>query len=96
MVQVKSEEPDCVALQPAWSPVPSLESGGAYTITAWGSNLNLRADPTLKGNSLKKLKEGDPVTVLEGPQQADEYYWWKLHTADGTEGWAVDVFGWYK
>ena len=34
--------------QPAWSPVPSLESGGTYTITAWGSNLNLRGRPHLE------------------------------------------------
>ena len=96
MTQFVMPEAGCVPWQPAWSPVPSLESGGAYTITAWGTDLNLRADSTLKGNSLKKLTEGDTVTVLAGPQQADEYYWWKLRAADGTEGWAVDVSGWYR
>ena len=27
--------------------------------------------------------------------EADGYYWWKLRTGDGAEGWAVDVAGWY-
>jgi len=83
-------------VQPAWSPVPSLQVGETYTITELGDNLKLRDTPTLKGAELKKLKQGDAVTILDGPVQADDYYWFKIRTADGTQGWAVDVFGWYQ
>ena len=91
-----SIEPEGGLANPAWSPVPSLQAGGAYTITAWGNDLNLRTEPSLQGKTLKNLKEGDQVAVLDGPREADGYYWWKLRTADGTEGWAVDVSGWYR
>ncbi len=87
---------DYSPVQPAWSPVPDLLIGATYTITELGDNLKVRDTPTLKGTELKKLKQGDIVTILEGPAQADDYYWWKMKTVDGTTGWAVDVFGWYQ
>jgi hypothetical protein len=83
-------------LSPAWSPVPGLQTGVAYAITGLGENLKLRDAPSLNGAELKKLKQGDTVAILDGPVQADDYYWWKMRTSDGTEGWAVDVFGWYQ
>ena len=95
MIPVQTET-DNYTYEPSWSPVPSLQTGSVYTITALGANLNLRIEPSLQGNVLKKLKEGDQVTVLDGPREVDGYYWWKLRTADGVEGWAVDVSGWYK
>ncbi len=83
-------------LRPDWAPVPALIIGNSYSITTLGSNLKLRSDPSLKGTQLTVLKEGDIVTVLDGPVDADDYFWWKLKTKDGTEGWSVEVFGWYK
>jgi Bacterial SH3 domain len=79
-----------------WMVIPNqFESGGIYQITAAGNNLNMRSSPSLRGAVLKKLNSGDTVTILEGPVQADGYTWWKMRTADGVEGWAVDVAGWY-
>ena len=66
-----------------------------YQITIAGNDLNLRAKQSLDGAIKKILKTGDIVTILEGPVQADGYSWWKMRTADGVEGWAVDVAGWY-
>jgi len=83
-------------IEPAWSPVPSLQANGNYSITALDTDLNLRADASLRASIVVNLKEGDTVTVLEGPKEADGYYWWKLRAASGAEGWAVDVAGWYK
>jgi Tol biopolymer transport system component len=79
----------------SWSPVPSLLVGENYVITAIGANLNLRQSATLHGASLRRLAAGEIVTVLEGPLDAEDYYWWRLRTADGLEGWAVDWLGWY-
>ena len=79
-----------------WSPVPTLQIGKAYTITEWGDRLNLRNSPSLNGTSLFTLMKGDLVKVIEGPVDADDYYWWKLRTDDGMEGWAVEVYRWYQ
>ena len=79
----------------SWSPVPALQIGAQYQITGAGDELNLRQSPKRAGGALMVLHTGDVVTVLEGPVDQDDYYWWRLRTADGTEGWAVEVAGWY-
>jgi Tol biopolymer transport system component len=87
---------DAEPTNPHWSPVTALQIGDEYVITTLGANLNLRDSPSLRGNVLIQLAENSHVTVLEGPLLADHYYWWKLRTEDGTEGWAVEVAGWYQ
>ncbi|HRJ75853.1 MAG TPA: SH3 domain-containing protein [Anaerolineales bacterium] len=79
-----------------WSPVPNLEIGKQYTITDLGENINLRTDPTLNANVLKKLSAGEIITVLQGYVDADNYYWWKIQTEDNTEGWVAELANWYK
>jgi dipeptidyl aminopeptidase/acylaminoacyl peptidase len=80
----------------AWVAIPQpFVPGDLYTITQAGANLNLRDAPTLNGNILKKLQPGDTVFVIAGPQWADGYDWWQMHTQDGVEGWAVDIPDWY-
>src|SRR5262249_51908786 len=80
----------------AWSPVPSLEQGRQYSITELGANLNLRTEHSLNEKILKKLPTGETITVLEGPIDSDDYYWWKIRTQDGNEGWVVEMAYWYK
>jgi Tol biopolymer transport system component len=92
----KLDNPSMVyPLEPAWSPVPALHIGETYQITTAGANINLRNSSSLSAEILKKLGTGDEITVLEGFVDVDDYYWWRMRTADGTEGWAVDVAGWY-
>ena len=79
-----------------WSPVPALQVGSSYAVTAWGDRLNVRESPSQSGTVITQLLEGDVVTILEGPVDAEDYYWWRLRTADGTEGWAVEVYRWYR
>ena len=52
--------------------------------------------PSQNGAVITQLLEGDVVTILEGPVDAEDHYWWRLRTADGTEGWAVEVYRWYR
>ena len=80
----------------AWAPVPSLGIGKQYTITELGANLNLRTEPSLSGKILEKLPAGEVITVLDGFVDVDDYYWWKIQTQDGIEGWVVEVANWYK
>lgn len=80
-----------------WLAIPNdFQPGNVYAITRMGDNLNLRSLPSLQGSIVSKLREGDQVTILEGPIEADGYVWWKMRAANGLEGWAVDVVGWYE
>jgi Tol biopolymer transport system component len=90
-----TNDPDWTAIEPSWSPILGLQIGKTYRITEDGANLNLRENPSLQSQVVKKLLEAEIVTIIEGPAQADGYSWWKMRTADGAEGWAVDVAGWY-
>jgi len=57
----------------------------------------LRETPSLDGAVLRKLQPNEAITIIEGPVEADGYTWWYMQVeADGTEGWAVEDYGWYK
>lgn len=93
-IQVTSD-PGWYAIEPAWSPIVGLQVGKGYIITEAGANLNLRKNPSLQAEVVKKLQKEDPVLILEGPVDADGYTWWRMRTEEGIEGWAVEVAGWY-
>jgi hypothetical protein len=57
-----------------------------------GQGLNLRATPTTGGRLVGSAKDGAVLTVLEGPQEANGYTWWKVQTPDGKVGWAAGKF----
>lgn len=78
-----------------WNPVPTLQIGKTYSISALGTNLNLRESPSLTSNILEKLKEGNKIRILSGPVQEDGYYWWSVVTEQGAQGWVADVSGWF-
>jgi len=96
MLYELTSNPDWYPTYPSWSPVPALQIGDQYIVTDIGDKLNLRDEASLQGKVVKQLLKGDQVSVLEGPLDLDGYYWWRLRTADGIEGWAVDEAGWYK
>jgi len=81
---------------PSWSSVPALISGERYETTPLSQGLLLYRTASLSGEFIRRLNEGDVVTVLEGPVDKDNYYWWRLRTEDGVEGWAVEMAGWYE
>jgi hypothetical protein len=70
--------------------------GQSYRITESGDHLNLREEPNLEAVVNDQLRAGEIVTVLKGPVDQDQYYWFRLSTAGGQEGWAVDHRGWYR
>ena len=57
--------------------------------------MNLRTEATLSAKSLRQLRSGEVIRVLEGPVDADGYYWWKIETSDGLSGWSVEMYAWY-
>ncbi len=80
---------------PSFSPVPALQIENQYRLTEFGDRINLRKSPFLSAKIIRQLQTSETVTILEGPVDTDGYYWWRMRTADGVEGWAVEVAGWY-
>jgi uncharacterized protein YgiM (DUF1202 family) len=52
--------------------------------------LNVRTEPAIETNILERLDIGAVVTLLDGPRDTNGYRWWRVRTAQGTEGWAVE------
>jgi SH3 domain-containing protein len=70
-----------------------LYIGGVAIVTGTGSALRLRSDPGLQSTTLKTVADGVRLTILEGPREADNLIWWRLHDpADGAEGWAAQDY----
>lgn len=53
------------------------------------ASLNCRSGPGLSNGVLYILSSGEKVTILDGPQAADGYHWFKVKTADGEIGWVI-------
>jgi len=62
---------------------------GAPVVTNTGS-VNLRAEPSLAGEAVDQLDEGVELTVIGGPEEADDFTWWQVEVT-GSEG---TVQGW--
>lgn len=54
--------------------------------------LNLRDAPSLGGAVVASLPESTLGTILDGPVAADGWVWYKLRTAGGAVGWAVEDY----
>lgn len=62
----------------------------AEVYTTEGDRLNLRSGPGLRFDIIGRMANGERVTLIEGPRKQDGLGWWRIRTADGTEGWAVE------
>jgi len=73
-----------------------LSLGYSYTITSTGDNLNFRKEPSMNSEIIENLHTGEWFVPIDGPKFADDYVWWKVKIADDTEGWIVEMPGWYE
>lgn len=77
---------------PTATPEPVLTIGGTARVQASdGDTLNVRSGPGRGFDIVTNLANDTLVTLTDGPQEADGFRWWKIRTADGVEGWAVEV-----
>jgi Tol biopolymer transport system component len=67
-----------------------------YTITKEGDYLNLRDKPSINANILRKIRAGEKVTIIGGPEISDGYTWWQIKTEDDFLGWVVENEDWYE
>jgi|GEM_PF-2873301 hypothetical protein len=52
--------------------------------------LTIRAEPGRNGAPLAQALEGDLLTVVGGPEEADSLRWWQVETVRGTTGWVIE------
>ena len=76
---------------PEETPPPSEIGPGALVVVQGtaGAGLNLRTEPGTGAQVVVNAREETVLTVVEGPQEAGGYTWWKLRTPDGKEGWGA-------
>lgn len=58
------------------------------------AGLNVRAAPSTNGTIQFQAEEGEVFAIVDGPQNADGYEWWKLEDPNNPErgGWAARNF----
>ena len=72
------------------TPVPEVMPGAQVIVTGTeGQQLSLRAGPALTQDRLRIVEEGTVLKVLEGPEVANGFQWWKVQTDDGLVGWVA-------
>jgi hypothetical protein len=75
---------------PPPTPIAEIAPGATVIVKGTlGAGLNLRQQPSTYAKVVASSGEGDELTVLEGPKEADGYVWWYLKTSDGKEGWGA-------
>jgi hypothetical protein len=80
---------------PRPTPTPSVPTeikvnGYVKVVGAEADALSYRSGPGLDYARLTIVKDGTTLKVLEGPEEADGYTWWRLEDEDGFIGWAAD------
>ncbi len=73
--------------------IPSPTVGGQARITTKYQFVNLRAEPGLDTDVIIQLEDGTIVTILEGPEEANDISWWKVDDGEGNIGWAAERVG---
>jgi hypothetical protein len=61
----------------------------AWVTRAGGLSLRMRAGAGTSAAIVERLPVGTQLTLLEGPQPADNYSWWRVRTLGGAEGWVA-------
>ena len=55
-------------------------------------NLNVRENPSVKGNIITVISKGSTGTILSNCISTDNYHWWKVKWNSGSEGWSAGEY----
>lgn len=86
---------------PVFSFTPPLEIINTLTIGSAARVINedpdsdtitlvVRSEPTRSGATVAQALEGDLLSIIGGPEEADGFRWWQVQTARGSEGWVIE------
>jgi hypothetical protein len=73
---------------PTATPATLRIGGMAQVVNIQGAVLRGRKQPSLKAAATAAFKEGERVSILEGPAEADGFIWWRVEGQGGT-GWSA-------
>lgn len=73
--------------------IPSPTVGGRAQVTTQYQFVNLRDAAGLSAETIGQLQDGTLVTILEGPEEADNIRWWKVDDGQGNVGWVAERAG---
>jgi nitrous oxidase accessory protein NosD len=51
---------------------------------------NVRSEPGSSSKVIGMVQPGEILQITDGPQCADGYTWWYIHSADGLDGWTAE------
>jgi len=80
----------------ATNPAETEETSGNGTfaiedIVVTNDSVNMRGAPGVEGELIITLDAGVELTIIGGPEAADDYTWWQVQDqATGDEGWVVE------
>lgn len=98
-IQTPADSGDSISAQqvPTITPAANVNPDGVLTVnavafinTTEGDRLNMRNAPSLSAEIIARLEHGTRVTILQGPQSADGFIWWRVRIPGGLEGWVVE------
>jgi hypothetical protein len=87
---------------PTFTPIPTPDAAvappeittGYYAVVANtdGLGVTVRGGPSTRNVALQVAEEGTILLVIAGPEEGDNFSWWQVELADGTEGWVAEDF----
>jgi hypothetical protein len=60
-----------------------LTAGAQVVVTSTGQCLNVRDGPGLSANAIDCLQDGTTIKLGEGPEEVDDFEWWRIEDRDG-------------
>ena len=75
------------------APAPRLSAGQSARVTVsdgTGNNLRAAASAAETSTVLGVMPDGEIVSVIGGPQCADNFWWWQIRRWDGQTGWTAE------
>jgi hypothetical protein len=63
-----------------------LTVGAQVVVVGTGQCLNVRDGPGLDKAAIDCLQDGTTIKLAEGPQEVDDFQWWRI---DGRDGWVA-------
>jgi uncharacterized protein YgiM (DUF1202 family) len=75
------------------SGIRSPTVGGQARVTTKYQFVNMRSAPGLNSDVIGQLADGITVTILEGPEEADNLRWWRVDDGEENVGWAAERLG---
>jgi quercetin dioxygenase-like cupin family protein len=91
-VEVPTPEPDATPSDGTTGD----DTGGLAAGTVVTTNtdtVNVRTEPSVTADVVEQVAEGVDMTIVSGPEEADDYTWYEVEITDsGQTGWVADEF----